>query len=327
MTQTHPHSLSRRAMLLATTMAAASLGWASNSTWAKAPRINTQGPYFYRFAFGGAEATVVSDGPVVLPATTFVGVPHEEVQRMLARSFLPTDNVVFEQNILVLNTGDKLVMFDTGLGSMKLFGPGSGRMLNSLKQAGIDPKDIDAVVLSHAHPDHVWGVMADDGSPNFPNAQIYISQADYEFWTDEAKLSNKDLKALIEGARRHLLPNRSRIIFFKDGQEFLPGVQAMATPGHTVGHAMFMLSSGDKTLAVLGDTTHHPVLLFENPRMEFIYDTDPKQSVQSRVRVLEMLAAKRIPFLGYHFPWPGIGFASKHGDGFRYHPQPMQMLL
>jgi glyoxylase-like metal-dependent hydrolase (beta-lactamase superfamily II) len=242
---------------------------------------------------------------------------------------LPT-NIVLEQNVLVLSTGDEFVVFDTGMGASTMFGPTTGKLMANLKAAGIDPKDIDAVVATHGHCDHVWGIMADDGSRNFPNAQIYISQADFDFWTDEAKLSIKDpafMKVFVEGARKSLFPNRDRLVFVKDGQEFLPGIQATAAPGHTVGHTIYMITSDGKSLAAVGDLTHHQVLLVEKPRIEFAYDTDPKQSAGTRVRILDMLASNRIPLITYHFPWPGVGHVAKQGDGFRYFPSPLQMVL
>ena len=116
-------------------------------------------------------------------------------------------------------------------------------------------------------------------------------------------------------------------MFIKDGQEFLPGIQSILAPGHTVGHTIFMISSGGKQLCYIGDLTHHPVLLMEKPLTEFAYDTDPKQSAQTRVKMLNMLAANRIPILAYHFAWPGIGHVAKQGDGFRYYPEPMNMVL
>jgi len=326
--------MSRRHALLGTAAwaGAATLGALPVSqAMAKAPMIKDQAPYFYRFAHGNMQATVVSDGilPLGEPSSSFLGTSKEEIGKMLTDNFLSPSTVILEQSALVLNTGDKLVLFDTGMGSSTMFGPTTGKLLASLKAAGIDPKDIDAVVATHAHCDHVWGIMADDGSRHFANAQIYISQADFDYWTDETKLSMKDpayMQPFVEGARKNLLPNRDRIIFLKDGQEFLPGIQAMAAPGHTVGHTIFMVSSEGKTLAVIGDLTHHQVLLVEKPRIEFAYDTDSKQSANTRVRVLDMLAANRIPLIAYHFPWPGVGHVAKNGDGFRYFPAPLQMM-
>lgn len=326
-------SLSRRRLLTGGAMAAAAgvaAGMPLSSVLAKAPMAGVQAPYWYRFKVGSIEATVVSDGPLPLgeASGSFLGTSKAEVQQMLKDNFLDPNKVVLEQNALVINTGDKLCLIDTGMGTSQMFGPTTGKILNSLKAAGIDPNDIDAIIATHAHCDHVWGIMADDGTRHFPNAQIYISQTDFDYWTDEAKLALKDpgyMKPFVEGARKNLLPNRDRIVFVKDGQEFLPGIQAISAPGHTVGHTIFMITSGGQSLAAIGDTTHHQVLLFEKPLIEFAFDTDSKMSAKTRVRVLDMLATDRIPLLAYHFAWPGIGHAAKHGEGFRYYPLPMQM--
>lgn len=287
------------------------------------PKLD-RAPCFMRFKIGDAEATVVSDGPLPLgdPSDSFLGLGKDEISGMLAAHFLPTDNVVLEQNALVVDTGGKLVLFESGVGSSRLYGPTTGHLLDNLKQAGIDPKDVDALVLSHAHADHCGGIMAGDGSRNFPNAQLYIAQADYDFWTDDSKVPPM-AKDIGEQAVKNLVPNRERIRFIKDGEEFLPGIQALAAPGHTVGHTIFMVSSGGRSLAYVADLAHHPVLLLEKPRTEFAYDTDPKQSAATRVKMLEMLASNRIPMVAYHFPWPGVGHVAKAGDGFRYHPAPL----
>ncbi len=295
---------------------------------AKAPKLGTQSPYFHRFILGDAEVSVVSDGPLPLgdPGGAFLGVPKEEVAKMLTDNFLPANNVVLEQNAPIVNFGDRMVLFDTGMGTSKAFGPTTGRLLKSMTEAGIKATDIDAIVCSHAHIDHIGGIVDDGGKPLFPNAQVYISQADFDFWTDEGKLGSP-LKDFVLHARKNLMPVRDKMVFFKDGQEFLPGITAMAAPGHTVGHHIFMVQSAGKSFAFLGDLTHHAVLLLERPRMEFAYDTDPKQAAATRVRLLETLVANKTPVMSYHFAWPGYGHIVKAGDGFRYLAAPMNMTL
>ena len=145
--------------------------------------------------------------------------------------------------------------------------------------------------------------------------------------TDDAKIP-PDYPArphFLAQAKKNLLPLKDRITFYKDGQQILPGITALAAPGHTVSHSIFMIESGGSQLCYIGDLAHHPVLLLERPRTQFAFDTDPAQSAESRVRMLSMLAADRIPLLAYHFAWPGIGHVAKAGDGFHYFPEPQQM--
>ena len=296
------------------------------SALARAPKLGTEPAYFYRFPLGDAEITVVSDGPLPLgpPKGTFIGVPDEEVKKMLSDNFLSPDNVVLEQNSPIVNTGDKLILFDTGMGTAKNFGPTTGRQQKSMKEAGIKPEDIDAVVFSHANIDHIGGVVDEGGKVLFPNAQYYIAQSDVDFWTDESKAGGP-LKDFIVHARKNLMPVRDRLVFFKDGQEFLPGIQAISAPGHTVGHTIFMVTSNGKSFVYLGDLTHHPVLLLEKPRMQFSYDTDPKQAAETRVKLLDMIAANKIPVMAYHYAWPGVGHIAKTAEGFHYYPEGMNL--
>ena len=320
-------TLTRRHALLRAAIGGGALAFGRpGSVLAKAPMTGTPAPYFYRFKFGDAEATIVSDGTLPLgdPHTNFTGLSPQEMDKQLTENFLPTANAVLEQNVLILNTGDGLILFDTGMGGLQLFGPTTGKLLKTMKQAGIDPKDIDAVVMSHAHVDHCGGCVGDDGKSNFPNAQFYLSQADFDFWTDETKVA-KEFKAFLDTARKNLLPIRDRLVFIKDGQEFLPGITALAAPGHTVGHTIFMIANGGKQLCYIGDLAHHPVLLLEKPLTQFAYDTDPKQSAQTRVKMLTMLSEQRIPILAYHFAWPGIGHVAKQAEGFRYYPEALKM--
>src|SRR5262245_17061133 len=150
--------LSRRRLLQA---GSAALGLATVPAFAKAPMLGTQAPYFYRFKLGNAEATIVSDGPLPLgdPHKNLLGLTDAEMDKQLTDNFLPLENAVLEQNALVVNTGDRMVLFDTGLGSLSIFGKTTGKLMTSLKQAGIDGKDIDAVVMTHAHIDHCGGCM------------------------------------------------------------------------------------------------------------------------------------------------------------------------
>ena len=272
---------------------------------------------------GAAEVTVVSDGPLPLgpPKGTFTGASDDEIKKMLTDNFLSPDNIVLEQNSPIVNMGDKLVLFDTGMGTSQAFGPTTGRQQKSMAEAGIKPEDIDAVVFSHAHIDHIGGVVDSSGKVLFPNAQFYIAQSDLDYWTDEGKMGGP-----LEGFCRSRpqepdCRSATSLVFYKDGQEFLPGIQALAAPGHTVGHTMFMVTSDGKSFAFLGDLTHHQILLMEHPRMEFSYDTDPKQAAESRVKMLDMLAANKIPVMSYHYPWPGYGHVAKTGEGFPLYPR------
>lgn len=318
--------LSRRSLIaLGAGLGATTL---TNNAFARAPKLGTQAPYFHRFKLGDAEVTVVSDGQLPLgdPSGAFLGVPKEEVARMLTDNFMSPTNVVLEQNAPIVNFGERLVLFDTGMGSSKAFGPTTGRLIKSINEAGIKPEDIDAVVFSHAHIDHIGGVVDDGNKVLFPNAQFYLAQSDFDFWTDEAKLGSP-LKDFVAHARKNLMPVRDRIKFFKDGEQFLPGVTAIAAPGHTVGHTMFNVESAGKSFIFMGDLSHHSVLLLERPRMEFAYDSDPKQAAATRVRLLDTIAANKTAVMSYHFAWPGFGHVVKAGDGFRYIAEPMVMQL
>jgi glyoxylase-like metal-dependent hydrolase (beta-lactamase superfamily II) len=320
--------LSRRAVLSG--LAAATASGVAQPALAAGPMANAQVPAAYRFKLGGFECTVVSDGPLRLgtfSSEMFKGYTQERIDEILADNFLDKNNFVVEQNVLVVNTGGKLVLIDTGIGFRQVYGPRSGRLLNNLRAAGIDPASIDVIAVSHAHPDHVWGLVGEDGKPNFPNAQIHITQADLDYWTDEAKLSDPALGPAIGPIRGTLLPLRDRIIFLKDGQDVVPGVQALSTPGHTVGHTSFVISSQGSSIVNIADLGHQPSLQMENPRAEFARDTDPKQGVTTRLRVFDMVANQKIPILAYHFPWPGIGHVAKRGDRYRYVAVEMQTVL
>ncbi len=270
---------------------------------------------FHRFTVGAMRATIVSDGPLHLPAASriFKGPDEQAVNDRLAAAHRPTDAVHVEQNCLLLETAGKRVLFDNGMGSSRLFGPDSGKLIGSLAEAGIEPAAIDALVLTHAHSDHCWGTMGDDGTPNYPNATVYLSHEELAFW--QSNPPGERRQRSIAGVKKHLLPLRDRFRFVRDGEAFLPGVQAWLTPGHTPGHMAFLFDGG---WCLTGDVAFHDPLSYAFPEAESAFDTDPQQAVTTRRRLLERMADERLRVIGYHHPWPGIGHVERAGGSFRF---------
>lgn len=300
---------------------------------AAAPFRNQGAPAWYRFRFGEYEATVISDGslPLGQPAPAFPASPPAEIERLLTSNFLAPNAATLEQNALVLNTGRHLILFDTGMGDSmgaqsQMFGPTTGRLLRNMRAAGIEPAQIDYVCATHAHCDHVWALVDANGNKNFPNAQVVISEADLRFWTDDAnKRGPEFMTAFIDGAKKNLSAYRDRMIMARDGQEAVPGVTAIATPGHTIGHMVYAIASGNQVMMNTGDLAHHHVLLLRRPMWEFSFDTDPRQSAQTRSRMLDRMATDRNLVLSYHFPWPGLGHVAREGEGYGWYPAGMDV--
>ena len=269
----------------------------------------------HRFQIGDMQAAILSDGPLVLPRATriFKGPDEGAMTATLAEAGLGTEKVYVEQNCLLLETAGKRVLFDNGMGTSKLFGPDSGQLQSSLTEAGIDPAAIDALVLTHAHSDHCWGTMGDDGTPNFPNATVYLAEAEWDFWRSEPPSDRRD--RTLAGFRKHLLPLRDRLHLLRDGDAFLPGVQAWLTPGHTPGHMAFLFDGG---WCLTGDVAFHDPLSYRFPEAESVFDTDPAEGVATRRRALDRLAAERLAIIGYHQPWPGLGRVERAGDWYRF---------
>jgi len=325
-------SITRRS-LLGAGVAAAATPMLPPLAEAAAPFRNELPPAWYRFKHGEFEVTIVSDGrlPLGQPGAAFPASPPNEIEVLLRANFLPPDAATLEQNAVILNTGRQLILFDTGMGdsmgpASQMFGPTTGRLLRNMRAAGIEPAQIDVVIHTHAHCDHCWGLVDVNGNRNFPNAQIAISEADLRFWTDDAnKRGPEFMTVFIDGAKKNLNAYRDRMIMVRDGAEVVPGVTAISAPGHTVGHTVYAIASGSQVLINTGDLAHHQVLLLRRPMWEFAYDTDPKQSAQTRSRLLERFASQREQIVSYHFPWPGLGHVAKEGEGYAWFPSAMDV--
>ena len=272
----------------------------------------------HRFKIGTMAATIVSDGPLLLhaPEQIFLGPGAAALGASLTTAGQQSDKIRVEQNCLLLETAGKKVLFDNGMGSEKLYGSDSGRLLDNLRAAGVAPSEIDAMVLTHAHSDHCWGTMGDDGVPNFPNAILYLSQAELDFWSSAAE--ERRMARSIAGFRKHILPLRDRIRLIRDEEEFLPGVHALATPGHTPGHMAFLFDGG---WCLTGDVAFHDPLSYDFPEAESVYDTDRDLGVRTRLRLLDRLVAEHLSIVGYHHPWPGLGRLERTGRTFRFVPE------
>ena len=288
-----------------------------------------------RFMHGAFECTVVTDGLLHMgpPRDTFPEADVDDLDQLLAHHFLPTESIALNQNVLLVNTGAQLILFDTGVGinqafGVKTFGPDTGQAIVNMKAAGIDPAAIDIVALTHTHPDHCWGLVDDDDRKLFPNARVAVSRADLDYWTnlDNIKESmSEHMKDHFLGARENLAPYLDTLMIVEDGKEIVPGVRAHATPGHSPGHMIYEITSRGKMLVCWGDLCHHQVLLLQRPEWAFRFDYDSGAAAATRLSVLDWICREEHEVLSYHFPFPGRGHLRRNGDGYDWLPGEIQL--
>ena len=180
-------------------------------------------------------------------------------------------------------------------------------------QVGAMNAAIDALALTHRHSDHCWGTLSDTGTPNFPNATVYMAREELDFWLSDPPGERRERS--VAGVAKHLLPLRDWIVFVRDGAEFLPGVQAWLTPGHTPGHMAYLFAGG---WCMTGDVAFHDPISYAFPETRSAFDTDREQGVETRKRPLARLADERLSVIGYHHPWPGLGRIERAGGSFRF---------
>ncbi|MEM9004251.1 MAG: MBL fold metallo-hydrolase [Cyanobacteria bacterium P01_F01_bin.86] len=279
----------------------------------------------YHFKLGDWHASVVSDGTLSFPASFFVpkAVP-EEVEAALTEHFLPTDELFNHVNTLYVETDIHKVLIDTGAGNT--FGPTVGHLVENLEAAGISPATIDTVILTHAHPDHIGGILDETGALRFPNANYYISEAEAAFWTaatvemPNSFLDEETKATLIGVAQGRLAAIAERTTLFQMGDEVIPGIQSVAAIGHTPGQSAFLITSGEDTLLTTGDVFFSDPLNLEHPDWEVTFDTDPQQGVTTRHQLLETVNRDRRLLLVPHMPFPGLGHVRTQGDVYGWEP-------
>ena len=304
-------SMNRRAFLTASAAGALSssalLAFDPGLASAKEALFGNKSAAWYRFKLGDFEATVVSDGSLNLGAIArlYPKTPKDAVEGALASQFQSPGAFIVQENCLVVNTGDKLALIDSGMGTYKAFGETAGRLEATLATAGIKPEDIDAIILTHGHIDHLSGIMNDAGKSYFPNAQLMMSKVEYDFWTDEAKTSATGvMKLLVDAARKNLLPNKDRLVFVEDGKEAIKGIHAVASPGHTPGHMSYVLSTAGQNYLFTGDVVSHTGISFAHPDWAFGFDADPAVASVTRKRVLDMAVAEKLKLIVTTSPSP-----------------------
>lgn len=273
-----------------------------------------------RFTHGDFEITILSDGFLTLTADILLP-DAGEVDRaaLLARLGGAEGSAPVRANIPLLRRGDDLILIDTGAGGN--FQPSTGRLAANLRAIGIRPGDVTAVLYTHAHPDHSGGTTLADGELLFPNARYFLSRTEWDFWTDGAfEVRNAPaLHAFAEGAKRDLFAVEDRLTLVSPDDEVLPGIVAIGTPGHTPGHLSYQLA-GATPLLITGDACTSDIIFFEHPDWHFGFDTDPSTALKSRKRLLDRAAAEKVLMLGYHWTYPGLGYAERNGGAYRFIP-------
>ncbi|WP_227271104.1 MBL fold metallo-hydrolase [Roseobacter weihaiensis] len=303
--------ISRRTALAgaaALPLAAATAG----ATRAAAPMMGVQVAPFQRLKIGSFEATTLLAGSVPRkdPHSIFgLNVDADTFKSVSAAANLPTDAAQFFFTPTVVNTGAELVLFDTGLS-------GEGTTA-ALEAAGYTADQVDVVVITHMHGDHIGGMTMEDGTPTYPNARYVTGRVEYDAW---AQQDNDNFKAKVE-------PFADQMTFIEDGGSVASGLTAMGAFGHTPGHMNYMVESDDTQLYLGADFANHYVWSLGHPDWEVSFDMDKPAAAATRRRILDMLAADKVAFVGYHMPWPGVGYVETRDSGFVYVPHSYQLML
>ncbi|MCV9999641.1 MBL fold metallo-hydrolase [Pararhizobium sp. YC-54] len=289
--------------------------------------LKVQNAGYHRYYVGDFECTTLWDGYIHHGYEgIFPNADPAEMARLQAEHRLPSDHIPMDLNPVVVNTGSHLILIDAGMGrTSTMFGPGMGHLIDNMRAAGIQPDQIDAVLMTHLHPDHSFGLINPDETAAFPNADLYCSEADWAEWTDEVNLKRNDFrKPWTEGTLAAVAPYRGRLRLFHPGDELFPGVTTYSVAGHAAGMCAYIFESKGQKIVFTGDVCHHQIFDLYHPEWFFHmeYDTDPGQGAAAKAAILKKVVAEGIRFHGYHFPYPGLGDIVEAADGtYRFHAQ------
>ncbi|MBI4184726.1 MAG: MBL fold metallo-hydrolase [Proteobacteria bacterium] len=322
-------ALSRRTMLIGTAAAAlAPLAGAAvpRPARAAAPMLGAAHPTHYRFKLGAFEITTIWDGAVGLagPHPIFGNdQPAAEVQKLAEEARLPKDRMAISFTPVMVNTGRELVMFDSGNGAGRR--PNAGRLAASLGSAGFSPDQVDVVVVTHCHGDHIGGLM-EGGKPLFANARYVIGRVEYDFWSARER-ADGPVATNAKLVQSNVVPLAPKMTFLEPEGEVAGGIRAVGAYGHTPGHMAFHLESEGKRFLIWADTSNHYVASVGRPDWHVSFDMDKAMAVATRRRILDMAATDRLPVTGYHMPFPAVGFVERKDTGYRWLPASYELNL
>jgi glyoxylase-like metal-dependent hydrolase (beta-lactamase superfamily II) len=283
------------------------------------PPVKTQSPGFYRLAVGSFEVTALYDGNLRIGPQILHGLDPSALQGLLAGEFADTNEkgVLTAINAYLVNTGAHLILVDAGLGTCG--GPATGHLIDNLKAAGYRPEDVDAVLITHLHGDHVCG-LSKAGARLFPNATVYAADADLAYWLTTQP--NDPAAEWKKGVQQMVQPYKAAGVLkgFKPGTVLFPGVTAVDTKGHTPGHISYLFQSSGQSFLALGDIVHVHAVQFSHPEVTIDYDTDQAAARAARLALFDRLAKEKLSFGGAHLPFPGIGHLRKDASGTAYVP-------
>ncbi len=295
--------------------------FASSAAEAAAPMVKTSAPGYYRMMLGDFEVTALSDGTVNLPVRDLLtNIKPAAIDKALAKSYLknPLETSV---NGYLINTGEKLVLIDTGAAG--LFGPTLGNLVTNLKAAGYQPEQVDEIYITHMHADHVGGLMAGDKLV-FPNAVVRADKKDADFWLSQANLDKAadGDKGFFQGAMASLNPyvKAGKFKAFDGNTDLLPGIKAIVTAGHTPGHSVYVVESKGQKLMLWGDLMHVAAVQFDNPSVTIKFDTDSKTAAVQRKKAYAEAAKGGYLVAATHLSFPGIGHVTTNGKGYTWLP-------